>query len=259
MRIRGSGESRARERGIGLIALISVLFLASCSSSHPTTQRKTNEGHEREETPTNVVVKVGGLTIKPPSASQRNEVSRQLSLAEMRTGWQRATGIQPIKSLPNCSDYPSATLYGPISAPAFELPKPSVPSPKSSKGRPIFTGSKSSAPSGTASLDELEDSAIWVAPSSSVAKGVVSFLNSTQGKACMTQESSDARLLRANTVVPGASAVSSYLIEASKPSVAAAQVVFSKGRDVVMVVFDATTNLSSALVSRVLAEIAAHL
>jgi len=60
-------------------------------------------------------------------------------------------------------------------------------------------------------------------------------------------------------VVPGASAVSSYLIEASKPSVTAAQVVFSKGRDVVMVVFDATTNLSSALVSRVLAEIAAHL
>jgi hypothetical protein len=256
MPIRSFAKIRARARAIGLIAMLGALVLASCSSTHSVAQKKTNQARKETKSPVHAAVKVGVVTIEPPSVLQRNEVSRgELSLAEMPKGWQKAIGVTPINSLPNCSGYPSATLYGPVSAPVLELAESAGSSTTPSKtGPPSKTASPSSQ-----NQEEVADSAIWVASNSSVAKQLVSYLSSAQGKACIFHRDTGATLQQVTKAVPGASAVASFLVKDPTQHISEALVVFSKGRDIALVFFLSHTSLPAALLNHAVDEMASRL
>jgi hypothetical protein len=258
MRIRGSGESRAHARVIGLFLVAGALLLASCSSTHPPTHKKTDEVHKEGKSSVPTTTKVGGLTIKAPSTSQRRELARAgLSLADVPKGWQKDTGVQPINSLPNCSGYPSATLYGPVSAPVIELPESAGSSTTTSKAGSASV--QKTASHSSTEPEQVADSAIWVASSSSMAKQVVTYLSSGQGKTCMLHRDTGATVLQVTRTVPGASAVASFLVTDRTQHISEALVVFSKGREIAMVFFASRAALSSALLNHALDVVAGRL
>jgi len=217
-----------RSGRVGVVAALMILAsmcLAACTShgapsSEPHRHPPASVKAKHTKVPSHAVIPppgqhLGALTILPTTAAQRKVAIRADVVArELPKGWSSYPGHGSLTSLPNCPGYPAGTLFGPVAGTPFV------------EGPVGATGVSSQA----------VVSAVWTAQTALLAKGVVGYLASAQGRACIASQSGGGAPVAIS--VPGASAVTAYRSAPRPPSTPGTLgVFFAKGRLVVMVVF----------------------